>query len=858
MTEHKTIDENAPDRSLAGDGPTRSGMAEARPDAARRGDKHTGRKLHTPWGPMPGTRPRTRLTPERARRYEDELRGRLGLLPLGVVVPRRLRIQGWIATVLTGLIAFVTRFWNLNHPHALVFDETYYVKEAFSLYKQGFEGSWTGEGSIVNEMFVNGDYSALSATNAEYVVHPPFGKWLMAIGQALFGTDNGAGWRFTTAALGVLAVMLITRIALRMFRSPWIAGFAGLAMALDGMGIVLSRTGILDNILAFLVLAGFWAVLRDRDASRAKLAHRVAYGDFTLTGKPHDPWGPSTRFRPWLLLAGVLLGLSCGVKWSGIYAVAVFGLLVLVWGITARRAVGTRLWSGAGVFREGFPAFFALVPIALLAYLGAWTSWFLNPNSFDRDWVANELNSATESKALSWAPDIINNFIHYHQRMWDFHHGLDSAHTYQSQAWRWLFQGRPVSFYWEGTDSELTSCDSSGGCVQAITSVGNPAVWWLALIGLLVVIWVLIRRRDWRAGAILAGYLATWAPWLTYVNRTIYQFYAVAVLPYVVLALAFGLAYLVGALVPAHSPAVGLPRAPVGDDADDDAEEGGEDGSEARGANGTGDTRASAGTVDASAGTVDTADRAVDATAGAVDGATDSDTTGAEASGAEGSGAAASGAEGSGAEDSGATASGRETSGAAASGRETSSAAAASTPFASAAYGLARSSATDGNTYSVEQEDASSATDSALPSDAYLGVGEGPGGVPSGTDTKTGAATPLDHARSTQPDFGAGAVDPVPGPAPFGPYSPSPTPGAPGLTPAQQFMVQLDADVPPPPPEKPRDWWLPRRATRSAKVAFGVVLGVITVFAAFWWPIWTGQTVPYTFWHIHMWLPSWV
>ena len=115
----------------------------------------------------------------------------------------------------------------------LVFDETYYVKGAYSLLTQGFEGAWEGEDA--NTHFLNGDYSSALTTNPDYVVHPPLGKWLMAIGQALFGTDNGLGWRFTTAALGVASVLLIVYVALRLFRSPLLAGFAGLAMALDGI-----------------------------------------------------------------------------------------------------------------------------------------------------------------------------------------------------------------------------------------------------------------------------------------------------------------------------------------------------------------------------------------------------------------------------------------------------------------------------------------------------------------------------------------------------------------------------------------------------------------------------------------------
>ena len=36
-----------------------------------------------------------------------------------------------------------------------------------------------------------------------------------------------------------------------------------------------------------------------------------------------------------------------------------------------------------------------------------------------------------------------------------------------------------------------------------------------------------------------------------------------------------------------------------------------------------------------------------------------------------------------------------------------------------------------------------------------------------------------------------------------------------------------------------------------------VVLASV-VFAILWWPIWTGEPVPYDFWRWHMILPSWI
>ncbi len=502
-------------------------------------------------------------------RYENELRGRLGLLPKGATLPAQVRLYGWLVTVLAGLLAAATRMIGLRHPHEIVFDETYYVKGAFSLKNYGYERNW--EGDDANELFLQGDLSALEDT-ADRWVHPPFGKWIIGKGMNLFGDDNGFGWRFTTAFLGVLSVMLIVRIALRMFNSVILAGLAGVFMALDGMGITLSRVALLDGVLAFFILAGFWAVLKDRDHSRARLAHAIATGKLrprsaagngngpTTFLEPRDPWGPSLWWRPWLLAGGFLLGLACGVKWSGAFVLAVFGLLVYAWGTAARKAVNVRLWVGGGIFREGIPAFISFIPVALLGYLAAWIPWFANDKGWDRQWAseqqARNANLPAEEQVampIESAPDVVNSYIHYHQATMEFHTELNSGHTYESDAWAWLIQFRPVSFYWRGSDAAPQNCGSDD-CVAAITSIGNPFVWWTAIIGLLIVLWVAIRRRDWRAWAIVAGYLGTWAPWFLYFDRTIYQFYAVTILPFVVLALVFGLAWATDMLKPPWRP----------------------------------------------------------------------------------------------------------------------------------------------------------------------------------------------------------------------------------------------------------------------------------------------------------------
>ena len=114
---------------------------------------------------------------------------------------------GWLAPTLIVLLAGVLRFYNLAHPNAIVFDETYYAKDAYSYLHYGYEVSWS---SGVDHAFASGDFSGILPNSPEYVVHPPLGKWMIAWGMAIFG-ENAFGWRVSAAITGTLAVALLAR-----------------------------------------------------------------------------------------------------------------------------------------------------------------------------------------------------------------------------------------------------------------------------------------------------------------------------------------------------------------------------------------------------------------------------------------------------------------------------------------------------------------------------------------------------------------------------------------------------------------------------------------------------------------------
>lgn len=153
-----------------------------------------------------------------------------------------------------------------------------------------------------------------------------------------------------------------------------------------------------------------------------------------------------------------------------------------------------------------------------------------------------------EELPRSWLPDALNSWWEYHRRMWDFHTGLTSEHTYESHPLGWLIQWRPTSLAWRTVETEEGAWELCGAerCAAAITSMGNPVIWWGAALALLLVLWAAVAGRDWRAWAILSGYLATYAPWLIYLDRTVFTFYTVALAPFVVLALTYVLGRLLG------------------------------------------------------------------------------------------------------------------------------------------------------------------------------------------------------------------------------------------------------------------------------------------------------------------------
>ena len=486
---------------------------------------------------------RDRLVPPYTEPSE-RLWSTLGAPP--ALADRITRWSAWGGPLLVTLLAGVLRFWNLGSPKAVIFDETYYAKDAWALIHRGFEVNWDKN---ANNLILSSGGDIPIPTDAAYVVHPPVGKYVIGLGELMFGFTP-FGWRFMTALLGTLSVLLLCRIGRRLFRSTFLGCLAGALMAVDGLHFVMSRTALLDGVLMFFVLAAFGCLVVDRDRARERLAAALPVGpDGRARPDAHVAEHTRIGFRPWRLAAGLMLGLAIGTKWNGLYIMAAFCVLTVLWDVGARRVAGAHRPRLAVLKRDLGWAFLSTVPVAVFTYFASWIGWILSPSDgtggYYRDWATKD----GRDSAWSWLfPDWWRSLWHYENQVYDFHVGLSSPHTYQSNPWSWLVTGRPVSYFYESPAPGTDGCPVDAGekCAREVLAIGTPLLWWVACFALLYVLWRWFFRRDWRAGAIACGVAAGYLPWFLYQERTIFFFYAIVFLPFLCLAVAMLLGAVVG------------------------------------------------------------------------------------------------------------------------------------------------------------------------------------------------------------------------------------------------------------------------------------------------------------------------
>lgn len=411
------------------------------------------------------------------------------------------------------LVAGALRFYRLGEPARIYFDETYYAGDANSLLSHGVE--WKLEED---------------PPTPDFVVHPPVGKWALATGIGLFGYDS-YGWRFASAIAGTLTVLVLYLAGVRLFRRRGIAALAALLLTVDGLAFTMSRIAMLDVFLLLFVTVGFWLLLVDRDRQ-----WQVVQALAPAAGERPDPRAPLPRWpHPWRWLAGLAFGLALATKWSALLAIAAAGLFLVVSELAWRRRITGRAFAALGRAVASIAG--ALVAVPLLVYVLSYSSWFAN---FEQTRRGADLCPDGVCAGVT-ATDIADGWLDEQREIFNFHRTLQAEHPYRAPARSWFLMSRPVAYYWEACDDPASppegGCSVAPGNVAEIVGMGNPLIWWPALLAYPVLGWFAVRRRDWRAATILAFLLLQVAPWhLT--SRPVFLFYMTPAVPFICLALA--------------------------------------------------------------------------------------------------------------------------------------------------------------------------------------------------------------------------------------------------------------------------------------------------------------------------------
>ncbi|KAG6869242.1 hypothetical protein C0993_009107 [Termitomyces sp. T159_Od127] len=202
-----------------------------------------------------------------------------------------------IVSLLTAL-SFALRFYKINAPDEVVFDEVHFGKFASHYLRREYY----------------------------FDVHPPFAKMLFGLAGWFVGFDGNfqfesigdsyttnhvpyVGLRALPAILGSLTIPVIYAIMKESGYSTIIAAFSAAIVLFDNAHITQSRLILLDAALIFFMSLTIYAYIRFR---------KLRYREFT------------TEWWTWLITTGVFMACTWGSKVNGILTVVTIGIAVLV------------------------------------------------------------------------------------------------------------------------------------------------------------------------------------------------------------------------------------------------------------------------------------------------------------------------------------------------------------------------------------------------------------------------------------------------------------------------------------------------------------------------------------------------
>ncbi|MET0678288.1 MAG: phospholipid carrier-dependent glycosyltransferase [Bradyrhizobium sp.] len=348
-------------------------------------------------------------------------------------VPRSSPLYTGTVAAILFVLAHVALLAGITTPEKFYFDEVHYVPAARQMLEP-----------VMREPMLN-------------PMHPPLAKQIIALSIKTFG-DNPLGWRYPGVLFGALAIVAVYLGGLALFAAQGPAIAASLLAFFNQMLFVQSRIAMLDIFgLTFGLLAIAAFIYGFRKA----------------------------RPQVWFASAGIAIGLSAACKWSGLFVLAVFIVIVVAirllqnWRTQFADARATD-WYRPDMWPDFRASHFAMCFVLLPAV--AYLATFVPLYGFS-------VTDILEAQRRIFSDNTTTAI---------------AGHTYMSSWPSWPFLVRPVWYLFDKIDEDR---------IAAVVFLGNPMILWPALVAVAICLrdWIVTRRAD--AFLILAFYFGPYLAW---------------------------------------------------------------------------------------------------------------------------------------------------------------------------------------------------------------------------------------------------------------------------------------------------------------------------------------------------------
>lgn len=239
------------------------------------------------------------------------------------------------------VIALGTRFYALDQPNSIVFDELHYGRYAGLYLKRTFF----------------------------FDSHPPLGKQLLALAGYIGGFQGDFKFdkigsvynasvpvfalRTVPALTGSMLIPLVYMIMIQLSYSQWTAALAGFLFLFDNALLTQSHYMLMEPILLFFALTGILCVLKFRALERSGDAQAQSY---------------TLRWWGWLISGGFFVTCAFCVKYVGVYSY-LLGLALVAHDFW-ERVLGNLKLTKVQVFCQFLARSLAFFVVPLAVYIG--------------------------------------------------------------------------------------------------------------------------------------------------------------------------------------------------------------------------------------------------------------------------------------------------------------------------------------------------------------------------------------------------------------------------------------------------------------------------------------------------------